>query len=376
VPAAVGGASAERPHGTRVSAIVPVFNGEESLARAVQSLLEQRYSDLEILLVDDGSSDGSPALEDRLASDDARVRTLRIRENRGLAPTLNTGLRSVDSPLVLLLHQDCELRGPDWIARAVERLEASGATGVLGRAFHDVGRMTPLERVFWVVRAHTGATSLAPNRHTTLTLFSENKCDLYRRDALLAVGGFDESFRTGGEDQLLALRLAQGGGRVLTPDDLWFDLTLGSDRRLGRGIHKELRYGQQMRSVLLRSRGRAARRSESGEWDPRLRNRALGVGWVISSLALVVVGLALRQPLLVLITVIPPLLRAGVLAARGAAERGAYALRGRDVLGVAALGVLLDVVYAVGLVTPDPRRGPTSPAPARTPSAPVRSQSR
>jgi hypothetical protein len=350
-----------------VTAIVPVYNGEETVAAAIASVLDQDYPEIEVLAIDDGSRDGSIAVLEALASREARARWISQPANVGLARTLNRGLRESTAPYVLVLHQDCGLRGSDWIRRAVGLLSNEPAIGVAGRAFHDIDRMTPLERIFWVVRAHTGATRTRPVGDPKMTLFSENKCDLFRRPELLAVGGFDESFRTGGEDQLLALRLERSGQRLLAPSDLQFDLTLGSDRRLGRGLHKELRYGQQMRSVLRRTRGRAARRSPSGHLDPRLVHRAFGVGWVVASAALLALGLWLRSPTLLLGAVVPPVLRAAELTARGVQERPAYALRRRDVAVVAGLGVLMDLVYAVGLVTPDPR-SPSWP-PAGSPTA-------
>ncbi|MCI4331482.1 MAG: glycosyltransferase family 2 protein [Thermoplasmata archaeon] len=364
-----------------VTAVIPVFNGDESLESSVRSVLVQDYPMIEVLIVDDGSRDGSVALARKLSEEDPRVRAFGSSENHGLAHTLNVGLRQARGPLVLLLHQDCALRGSDWLIRGSALLRDSGAAGVVGRPVHDVVRMTPMERVFWVIRAHTGATAEEEGAPATLTLFSENKCDLYVRQELLAVGGFDESFRTGGEDQLLALSLERAGKEVLSPSDLRFDLTLGSDRRLGRGLHKELRYGQQMRSVLVRTRGRAARRSSTGALDPRLLHRAAGVGWILASLFLLLAGLAFHTPWVSMLALLPPLGRAAALGARGVRTRTTYRLRWRDVGAVAALGLLMDLVYAVGFITPDPRRprgpadgssgpssGRTNPEGARAPS--------
>ena len=59
-----------------VSIIVPVYNAEQTLARCVDSILKQEYTDFELLLVDDGSQDGSPALCDAYAAQDSRVRVI------------------------------------------------------------------------------------------------------------------------------------------------------------------------------------------------------------------------------------------------------------------------------------------------------------
>lgn len=74
-----------------ISIIVPIYNTEEYLLRCVNSLRAQVYSRLEIILVDDGSTDGSGELCDRLASEDARIRVLH-KENGGSSSARNLGI--------------------------------------------------------------------------------------------------------------------------------------------------------------------------------------------------------------------------------------------------------------------------------------------
>ena len=75
-----------------ISIIVPVYNVKEYLPRCVKSLRQQTYGNLEILLVDDGSADGTGALCDRLAAEDARIRVFH-RQNGGTSAARNTGIR-------------------------------------------------------------------------------------------------------------------------------------------------------------------------------------------------------------------------------------------------------------------------------------------
>ena len=71
-----------------VSIIVPVYNGELFLKRCVDSILKQDYKDFELILADDGSTDGSGAICDEYASSDARVLVIH-KENSGVSDTRN-----------------------------------------------------------------------------------------------------------------------------------------------------------------------------------------------------------------------------------------------------------------------------------------------
>lgn len=75
-----------------ISVIVPVYNVENYIARCIDSILAQTYPDLEVLLVDDGSTDLSGALCDQFAQKDARVRVIH-KEHGGLSDARNTGMR-------------------------------------------------------------------------------------------------------------------------------------------------------------------------------------------------------------------------------------------------------------------------------------------
>ena len=73
-----------------ISVIIPVYNVEAYLKKCVDSVLQQIYSDIEVILVDDGSTDGSGAICDEYALQDARVMVLH-KENGGLSDARNQG---------------------------------------------------------------------------------------------------------------------------------------------------------------------------------------------------------------------------------------------------------------------------------------------
>jgi glycosyltransferase involved in cell wall biosynthesis len=100
----------------RVSCIVPVFNGERYLPEALDSILAQSHRPLEIIIVDDGSTDRTPEIAREL---DGPVRYLR-QPNAGPATARNTGIDAATGDLVAFLDHD-DLWHPDKLARQVTR---------------------------------------------------------------------------------------------------------------------------------------------------------------------------------------------------------------------------------------------------------------
>ena len=108
----------------RISVIVPVYNGEKYLPICMKSLLEQTYRDLEILLVDDGSKDGSGALCDAYAAKDPRVRVIH-QENQGVSGARNTGLDHATGAYVTFVDGDDYVEA-DYLERLHRNLVSHG----------------------------------------------------------------------------------------------------------------------------------------------------------------------------------------------------------------------------------------------------------
>lgn len=86
-----------------VSVVIAAYNAEQFIAQAIQSVLDQTFSDLEIVVVDDGSTDSTAARA--LACDDGRVRLLQSK-NRGAAAARNMGIEATNSPWIAILDAD------------------------------------------------------------------------------------------------------------------------------------------------------------------------------------------------------------------------------------------------------------------------------
>lgn len=108
-----------------LSVIVPVYNAENYLASCIESILKQDFTDLELILINDGSSDGSGELCDDYASKDRRVRVVH-QENQGQAVARNKGIEMAQGTYIGFCDND-DLLHADMFAVLVENIISSGA---------------------------------------------------------------------------------------------------------------------------------------------------------------------------------------------------------------------------------------------------------
>lgn len=104
-----------------VSVIVPVYNGEKYIEICIKSILEQSYDNLEVILIDDGSTDRSGQICDYFAERDTRILVFHI-QNGGVCNARNVGLKNMNGEYCILVDSDDAIH-KDTLARAVELLE-------------------------------------------------------------------------------------------------------------------------------------------------------------------------------------------------------------------------------------------------------------
>ena len=126
-----------------MSVILPVYNRADFVDEAVRSILKQAFEDFEFIIIDDGSTDGSSAVLQKLARKDTRIRLVH-KENSGLIASLNRGLDMAEGQYVARMDSD-DISHPERFERQVRFLEANPSVGVLGTTadFIDAdGRMS------------------------------------------------------------------------------------------------------------------------------------------------------------------------------------------------------------------------------------------
>ncbi|HKZ58590.1 MAG TPA: glycosyltransferase family A protein [Candidatus Thermoplasmatota archaeon] len=330
----------------RVSVVIPVYNPGRLLESSLGSARRQTYGDLEIIPVDDaGAEPVRPALE-AASKADPRVRPVFHIANRGLSAALNSGLASASGELILVLEQDCEIQSPDALERAVALTDYDPALCLTGERRLPYGEVSAAEAAFHLLRDH-----LPDARDADLSpqAFSELKCDLFPRVALERCGGFDESFRFSGEDQMLGFRLRQAGFRLRKSRALAYTLRSPGMSRVSANLRREFTYGRTQAALLLRtSLGSLRSSARDAQGARRISNRGLSTLSGACLLLAPLLALLAAHPAFALLAA-PAVARMVVVVRRGARLPRDFSKRRNAVALAVALGPVDDATYVVAL---------------------------
>lgn len=218
--------TAERP---LVSVVIPAYNHARFLAASVASAIGQTYRPLEVVVVDNGSTDETPTL-----ALGPQVKVVRLDENRGPSAARNVGVEAAKGEVIAFLDGD-DLMAPDCVEARTRLLLSQDSAGMV------LGSLRIVDESGVLVRVDPIATP--PRTETTyeqaLREMSCPTCGLVvRKAAFAAIGGFDESLWVA-EDTDLLIRMAskfkclldnearadyrQVGGSISRNYVLWFD---------------------------------------------------------------------------------------------------------------------------------------------------------
>jgi glycosyltransferase involved in cell wall biosynthesis len=179
-----------------VSVLVPVYNGEKYLAECLDSILAQDFTELEILIADDGSTDGSRELIQRYAEKDSRIRWWRNPANLGLAGNFNGCLRAARHDYIKYVLQDDVLLSRSAIRQMVQALDADPAVVLAGSASQVIDdRSQPVEfrNAFRRSGVMDGKAAILHCLARNGNLIGEPSVVMFRREQ--AGRGFDERYR-------------------------------------------------------------------------------------------------------------------------------------------------------------------------------------
>ena len=225
----------------RVSIIVPVFNAERFLAEALDSVWAQQYGPFEVLVIDDGSTDGSADLV--AARQRPGLELLRCRENHGPGAARNVGLAAARGDLITFLDAD------DLMTRGRLSFQVDYLT-----EHHDIDVVVGTETIRIGPGVEPPAWLRLPRRprprYYQMSMMA-------RRSAFQRVGPFDESFRLGSDHEWMC-RAAAAGVRTALVDRVLLERRIHGTNLTYRT--EEMRRAME-RALLMSARDRIRQRS-------------------------------------------------------------------------------------------------------------------
>jgi glycosyltransferase involved in cell wall biosynthesis len=221
-----------------ISVVLPVFNGEPFIGEAIESMLAQTRPASELIVIDDGSTDGSAAVAERFPG----VRLIRT-ENRGPAAARNTGVAVSTGDLITFLDAD-DLMKPDRLERQAAALEEDqSASFALGRA--EVVTEPGVEPPRWVEQER--------RFYMQMSLFAT-------RAVFERVGPFDEDLRLGDDTDWLFRAFEAGLRPALVPEPVIVRRYHGRNISCDPGAMREAQF-KLLRRRLARKRASAPRKA-------------------------------------------------------------------------------------------------------------------
>jgi glycosyltransferase involved in cell wall biosynthesis len=228
----------------RVSVLIGCWNNARTLPQAIDSILSQTLNELELIVVDDGSTDQTPELA--RAVSDPRLRYLPL-EHMGISRSLNEGIRAARGTVIAIQDAD-DWSLPERLERELALLDSRPEVAVVGCRMREVAEDGA------ELRPRTAFAAGEVNR--TLMRFNPipNSCAAFRRELVLAAGGYDPRYRYA-MDYDLWLRLAEDHS-VFALDEVL------AVRRMGSGNVAATRERAQI-AETIRIRWEALRRRRS-----------------------------------------------------------------------------------------------------------------
>ncbi|HZG08177.1 MAG TPA: glycosyltransferase family A protein [Allosphingosinicella sp.] len=191
-----------------LSVILPVHDGMPYVEESIRSILQQSFGDLELVIGDDGSSDGTSEVLARLAAEDRRIRVLRRERPSGLAASANWVVSQTRAPLVAVAHAD-DRAYPERLERQIAVLRGEPEIDLVGTLWDGMDeegrRVRPGD--FWRLLRRS---PFAPFSHSSI---------MFRRAAFERAGGYRPEAEYW-EDLDLYFRVAERGRIVVIPEVL------------------------------------------------------------------------------------------------------------------------------------------------------------
>jgi len=200
----------------KCSVIIPVFNAEDTIEDAIHSVLSGTYSNVELLVVDDCSTDNSREIVDALARQNDMIRHIKSDINQGGARTRNLAIKHLSGKYVAFLDSD-DLWEPEKLEKCISLLEANTDIKLVA---HDMNYLTNKgEKVGYISAKPRSPDEQKHNNEKGIPPIVFTSTAVLHADVLIKEGGFDENWDVGQDTEFFS-RVAQKYGLLVQGEPL------------------------------------------------------------------------------------------------------------------------------------------------------------
>jgi len=193
----------------KVSVIIIARNEEENIGRCIKSVLNQNYKNLEIIVVNDASTDNTAEIANKMGA-----KVITNKKNLGIARSFNRGIKASKGSILVTLHSDAELIGKHWISDMVNTLlENKNVAAVTSFRMPQIeGKPSPIEKV----NLYFGGAYIAsrPKKMTEID-WLPTRSDVFRKTTLKQVNYFNEKLRVSGDCIDMSTKLKNKGYKLM-----------------------------------------------------------------------------------------------------------------------------------------------------------------
>jgi GT2 family glycosyltransferase len=258
--------SASTPVEPKITVVFLLYHAARVVPALVDLLARQshrefpRQSDwLAALFMDDASSDDTAQVLARSlhgAGAPSHYRMVLNPENLGLAGTLNKAFGLARTPYALTCHLDCRFGREDYVARMLELMEGHPrAAAITGQPAVAADTALPFAEKLNLISNLMDIFPASEGEELVPVGFAEGRCDVFRLEALRAVGFYDTTLRVAGEDQVLAGKLRRAGYEIYQAPRLTYYLSVsGEQDTVGKLVRHQRLFGRAHPYILILNR--------------------------------------------------------------------------------------------------------------------------
>jgi GT2 family glycosyltransferase len=273
-----------------ISIVIPTSNGAQTIGAVLGSLASQDYENLEIIIIDNGSTDNTESVVKNFINKSNRVvRYYKYPNKLGHAGAINEGIRKASGNVIVVLHDDVVLCQHNWLSSMLEVLSKDNVGVVSSLFITDPNELSGINKVFayiYILGWHKPDTNI----NIREVLYTGLNNDMIKKDVIDKVGLLDETYKYGAHDIDFSEKVRRLGYKiVLNPRVCVRHILSSHQRSLKSHLIKAWQYGFPS-GIILKRYG----------YLPNIDNLYLAISLLLFAISIININIALLASIILL----------------------------------------------------------------------------